>query len=101
MILEIDPAAEAELDEHAAWYEAKRDGLGFELMAEVRGAIARMIEQPGIGGPDPHAPSARRFLLASFPLAVVYAVEADTLFVAAIAHTSRKPGYWRNRFAGR
>jgi hypothetical protein len=33
----------------------------------------------------PEAPSARPFALASFPFVVVYAVERDTLFVAAFA----------------
>jgi toxin ParE1/3/4 len=98
--LEIDPAAVVELEEHAAWYEARREGLGFELVAEARGAMARLVEQPGLGAPVPEAPSARRFALASFPFVVVYAVERDTLFVAAFAHTSRKPNYWRKRLAG-
>lgn len=100
MNLELDPEAVAELEEHAAWYEARREGLGLELLAEVRGAIARLLEQPGLGAPVPRASSARRLALASFPFVVVYAIEGDTLFVAAVAHTSRRPDYWRKRLAG-
>jgi hypothetical protein len=31
------------------------------------------------------------------PYLVVYAVLPDQLVVLAIAHTSKKPGYWRER----
>jgi len=35
-----------------------------------------------------------------FPFLIVYAMLGDQLVVIAVAHTSRKPGYWRERLAG-
>jgi hypothetical protein len=32
-----------------------------------------------------------------FPYQVVYRVVEDALIVVAVAHTSRRPGYWRRR----
>ena len=52
--------------------------------------------------PDSGRPMARGFrrvLTNRFPYAVIY-VERDTdLFVIAVAHTSRRPGYWKERLA--
>ncbi len=32
-----------------------------------------------------------------FPYRVVYLVRAEVLTVLAVAHSSRRPGYWRDR----
>lgn len=39
----------------------------------------------------------RRVLTNRFPYAIVYLEYRDEFLVVAIAHTSRKPGYWKNR----
>jgi len=39
----------------------------------------------------------RRAFVRRFPDAVIYRLEADVLYILAVAHLSRKPGYWRNR----
>ena len=41
----------------------------------------------------------RRFVLPRFPYSVIFAVRADELFVIAVAHDKRRPGYWRGRVA--
>ena len=42
-----------------------------------------------------------RFLLARFPFAVGYIVQADGIVVLAIAHVRRRPGYWFSRLTGK
>jgi toxin ParE1/3/4 len=32
-----------------------------------------------------------------FPYALIYAVEERRVFVVAVAHFRRRPGYWRDR----
>jgi hypothetical protein len=32
-----------------------------------------------------------------FPYKIVYRERADDLYIVAIAHTSRRPGYWKDR----
>jgi toxin ParE1/3/4 len=32
-----------------------------------------------------------------FPYTVLYRVKNDEIFVTAVAHHSRRPGYWRRR----
>ena len=36
----------------------------------------------------------RRYLLQKFPYAIIYSIEPDHIYIAAVAHTKRKPGYW-------
>jgi plasmid stabilization system protein ParE len=39
----------------------------------------------------------RRIRLRGYPYAVVYQLLEDSLVVIAVAHTSRRSGYWRSR----
>ena len=40
-------------------------------------------------------------VLRRFPFSVVYAVVADLVYIVAVAHGSREPGYWRLRIQDR
>ncbi|GAA5122675.1 hypothetical protein GCM10023212_19760 [Luteolibacter yonseiensis] len=40
---------------------------------------------------------ARRVFLGRFRYALVFRIEGDEIQILAVMHTSRKPGYWRNR----
>ena len=42
-------------------------------------------------------PPARRHLSAVFPYAVVYVARPDGVWIVAVMHLKRKPGYWRER----
>jgi hypothetical protein len=39
----------------------------------------------------------RRYLVQRFPYGLTYAVQGDVIYVAAIMHLKRKPGYWYGR----
>ena len=39
----------------------------------------------------------RRYLLRRFPFSVVYRVESRRVLIVAVAHGSRRPGYWKSR----
>jgi hypothetical protein len=41
--------------------------------------------------------SAKRFPLHDYPYSVVYRVEPREIILIAIAHQSRRPGYWAGR----
>lgn len=97
--LRVDLHGEAldELMDAAAWYEARGVGLGLEFMAEIERIIAAIGERP-LGFPqwvqeDP----VRRALARRFPYAVFFDLESGRAVVMAIAHTSRRPGYWGGR----
>ena len=95
MIVVFHEQAEDELREAAMYYASRREGLGVEFIAEVRSATRILHEHPRLG----HAISrrVRRLLVRRFPYAVIYRVEAGRLFILAVAHLKRRPGYWRER----
>ena len=90
------PAAE-ELTAAIQWYEERRSGLGGEFYDAVVRTIELIRTHPEIGalrtGRFPH----RRIRVARFPYTVVYRVREADIYVVAVAHTSRRPGYWKNR----
>jgi plasmid stabilization system protein ParE len=85
-------AAEAELLMEIGYLEDRSRGLGrrfHEAVRQTEGLIASFPEaaeeiQPGI----------RKASLRSFRYPLVYSVESDGLLVLAVAHDSRRPGYW-------
>jgi hypothetical protein len=42
-------------------------------------------------------PPARRHISTDFPYALVYVETAEYLWIVAIMHLKRRPGYWRKR----
>lgn len=86
--------------EAAAWYERQRPGLGQDFAAALE-AVLELIEEgvvhltpmPGAAGTS----GARRIILRRFPYdVIVREVPGETLIVA-VAHQSRRPGYWVGR----
>ena len=99
MRLRIAPEAEEELAEAAEWYEARRAGLGLELVAVIDGAIETITATPlahPLWRPDrPYRTKALR----QFPYVISFRCEDDAVLLVAIAHARRRPGYWVGRSA--
>jgi len=98
--LRVDSAAEEELRAAVAWYDNRRPGLGARFFAEVSRIVDVIRRQPGVGGAVPRVRaqhSARRVPLRRFPYFVIYRERDAEIQIVAVAHTSRKPGYWRHR----
>jgi toxin ParE1/3/4 len=87
--------AQAEFREAALFYESKLHGLGLSFADEVEHAMEIILAHPDIG--TPIGRSLRRVLVKRFPYAVIYRREAGGTFILALAHQSRRPGYWRQR----
>lgn len=97
MILEFHPAAERELAEAAIWYEQAIDGLGGQFSHEVERATKLLLERPAIGVDVGYG--RRRLPVRRFPFTIIYAVSPGVLYILAVAHDKRRPGYWRSRGA--
>ena len=39
----------------------------------------------------------RRMIVEGFPYELIYEIHDDTAVIIAVAHSSRQPGYWRDR----
>lgn len=93
--VDFTPEAEDEAREAARWYEERdrRAAVRFEE-AFVR-AISGIAEGPELGSEID--PGTRRWLLPSFPYAILYEIDAEGVLVLTVMHTRRRPGHWRGR----
>jgi plasmid stabilization system protein ParE len=93
----IAPPASDEFTEAIRWYERKRAGLGGEFYDAVGRATDLIREHPAIGLSVEVPANHRQLMVDRFPFKVVYRERADDIYIVAIAHSSRRPGYWRDR----
>ena len=87
--------AAGELVESAHFYDQRRTGLGDEFLSAVDAVMELIRLQPEIG---------RRGLLGTFsfptrrfPFRIVYELQPDRIWIVAVAHLIRRPGYWSRR----
>jgi plasmid stabilization system protein ParE len=88
--------AASEYDAAFDWYLARSPEAATRFDNEVERALQQIAENPqrwaaGISG-------TRRYLLRKFPFMLIYRELArKTVQIVAVAHTSRKPGFWKQR----
>ena len=103
MDVRFHPAARAELVEAIRYHEDARPGFGSKFQSEVEVLLARIVDFPQSGRTLPGYPprfEIRAFRLHRFRYALLVAPVEHELVVFAVAHSSRKPGYWRDRLPG-
>ncbi|MGH7815129.1 MAG: type II toxin-antitoxin system RelE/ParE family toxin [Candidatus Binataceae bacterium] len=89
------PLAERELVESAKFYELSAAGLGEDFIGQVERTLARIAANPEAG--SPLTKTIRRQLVRRFPFAILYQPKPAGLFVVAVMHVRRRPGYWKGR----
>ncbi|MGH9420934.1 MAG: type II toxin-antitoxin system RelE/ParE family toxin [Thermoanaerobaculia bacterium] len=90
--------AKDEIRYYIRWYESESAGLGDGLWSEIQNVMNLISEYPSIGEAVRRtAGKVRRVPLRHFPFFVIYRQQDDGLQIVALAHTSRKPNYWRSR----
>jgi toxin ParE1/3/4 len=96
----IAAEADRELNEAAAWHEARSPGTGARLLDAFENAVTVLREDPvpllAMPG-EAGALGAQRLLLHRFPFDIVIIKENDEFVVIAVAHHARRPGYWMER----
>jgi toxin ParE1/3/4 len=95
MKVSIHPEALAEFQEATVYYENHQPGLGEKFVAAVESAILTMVDRP-TRWPLLES-SVHRRLVRVFPYAILYHSDRKSIFILAIMHLHRKPGYWRSR----
>jgi toxin ParE1/3/4 len=92
----LTPQAEQELTEGALFYAREADAqLGQAFISEFERSASLLVEQPRLGAI--WRGKARRLPLRRFPYSIVYYLSGADVRVLALAHQSRKPGFWRGR----
>jgi toxin ParE2 len=91
-VLEV---ARLELDEAITYYNGEAAGLGDAFLLETIAAIDRIRRFPDAW--HPVGKHFRRCRLRRFPYGLIYSRNEDELLIVAVAHTHRRPDYWRDR----
>ncbi|HMN24626.1 MAG TPA: type II toxin-antitoxin system RelE/ParE family toxin [Ignavibacteriaceae bacterium] len=89
------PEAKFELTHSVEFYQTKESNLGLEFLEDVYNAITRVLEFPKSF--PKFSANTRRCLVNRFPFAIIYQIRENEIFILAITHLSRKPGYWKER----
>jgi hypothetical protein len=93
--VDFHPDAKREAEEAARRYQGLREGLGEDFRAELTAALTIIQETPEFYAVE--RGSIRLAPLHRFPYGVLYEELLDRIWIAAVAHHSRRPGYWARR----
>ena len=93
--LDFHPKALEEALTAVRWYAERSRQAADELLTEIQNAIDAVSSAPErypnfIAG-------TRRFLLKRFPFSLVYHDGPSLIEIVAVAHSRRRPGYWKDR----
>lgn len=91
----IHSEATEELEGAISYYEDQKVGLGLDFLAEVEQALSKIQQTPNLGAA--YKATLRRYIIQRFPFLIFYAELEELIWVVAIAHGKRRPGYWRRR----
>lgn len=91
--------AAAELLETFDYYERLRPGLGREFRLEFETALGKIRQNPKLYAAEDES-GIRRCPLRRFPYTLVYLNLEDHIWLAAVAHQRKRPGYWKRRRPG-
>lgn len=95
MIVRFDPAALAEAEQSALFYESEQPGLGKSFVAVLKNSVSEIVKSPLLW--RKFSGQFRRYLLPQFPFGIIYAIHKKEIYIVAIMHTKRRPGYWKRR----
>lgn len=96
-LIEFHSGARRDFDESLDWYAAKSVVAAVRFVASVEAALAIVAESPLRFGTSDSA--CRECPLKRFPFRIVYRVVDDRVLIMAIAHTRRRPSFWRDRMS--
>lgn len=91
----FDPDAQAEYFEAIRYYEQQAEGLGSRFIADVENTIGRILAFPETWGRL--TINTRRAILNLFPYGIIYHFDGTEIYILAVMHLKRKPGYWIKR----
>jgi plasmid stabilization system protein ParE len=95
MAVQLLEAAQSEYDQAVLYLEQRRKGLGSEFVEEFDRAVTMIQARPGTWPAS--SPKTRRYLMHRFSYLIHYLTDGDRITIVAVAHPSRRPGYWLDR----
>lgn len=96
MKISLTPQADRELTEGALFYSREAGAeLGHAFISEFERSVQLLQEHPRLGAK--WRGTTRRLPLRRFPYRIVYEARSTEVRVLALAHQSRRPGFWAGR----
>jgi plasmid stabilization system protein ParE len=95
IVLRFHPSALKELRKSTDYYLIRSPQAARRFAEAVERAIEQILEAP-----DRFARVSKRergCRVAGFPYQIVYRTSGEVIFVVAVAHAKRRPGYWSRR----
>jgi plasmid stabilization system protein ParE len=89
------PGARRDFDESFDWYGERSDSAAKRFSESVNDALIRIATHPEQFAAIDSLH--RECSLKRFPFRIVYRIEPEQILVVAVAHASRRPGYWKRR----
>ena len=99
--LTIRPEAIEEIQATRDWYRGQDADSAGEFLRDLAHSVSILFAAPRVGRSLPRM-RARMLPLRTLPFVIIYRLrrrlDGDSLMeILAVAHGSRKPGYWRDR----
>lgn len=94
----LHPAARDELQDSVTFYREKAGERWADRFKErVAEGLRAIAANPSRYPPVRGLPNIKRLRLKQFPFSLLYLDRGDEVWVVAVAHGSRRPGYWKSR----
>jgi len=94
--IEFHQGAVSDVRGAVAWYRERSPKAALEFIEELQRATETIRQGPDrwpLGNNN-----TRRFLLWRFPFSIIYSEQHAVITIWAVAHGSRRPEYWAERF---
>lgn len=91
----LHPLAWEEIEAADEWYLAHTYDASVAFLSDLNSALENISQSPSRS--QKYLFGTRRFVIQRFPFSVVYLDDPDVVFILAVAHSKRKPGYWKGR----
>ncbi len=95
MTLRFHPLATREYLATRRYYQQRGERLGEQFERSLSNALERIVEDPT--SLTVLSPPFRYLRVRRFPHVIVFRIWNDDVVVYEVAHSSRRPGYWRRR----
>jgi plasmid stabilization system protein ParE len=91
------PEAQAEYEVSRDWYLVRSEQAATRFEIAVEHALDTIAGNPEF---YPQYDELHRFaVLRRFPFSIVYQILPEGIYIVAVAHSSRPPGYWQDRIS--
>ena len=92
---QLHPEAWLELEAADEWFLSRSVDASIAFLSDVDEGFERISEAPQRWPEYLHG--TRRLVLQRFPFSVIYLSDSDLVTIIAVAHSKRKPEYWKHR----